>query len=84
MSGARHEVARTPVEIQAVYKVIEAVTRAALEMALNTARDFRTAEMVALHATIPARLIAEGVDPVRAAVLARGIRVEVEVAEDGN
>jgi hypothetical protein len=70
-------------EQQAVCKVIEAMCREALIMAVETPLGpKRTAELVALHAGIADRLIQEGVTNERASVLAKGIRVDVEVAAD--
>ena len=74
----------TIAEAEAVQGVIAAVTQEALTMALSTRPGQRMGELVALHATIPDRLIERGVSPSRAAVLAKGIRISVEVPSDGN
>lgn len=84
MSAAIDIRARTPTEIKAVYKVIESAVKDALIMSLKTPAAQRALEMIALHASIPDRLMAEGVEPERAVCLARGIRVTVEVAADDN
>lgn len=84
MNGARDDRAQTPIEIRAVIRVTESTVKDALIMALRTTATKRVAEMIALHATIPDRLVVEGVDPERAVCLAKGIRVNVEVAADDN
>lgn len=72
------------VEAHAIQEVVVAVTQEALTMALSTRPEQRTGELAALHAAIPDRLIEKGVSPSRAAVLAKGIRISVEVPSDSN
>ena len=84
MMVARDDGPRTPTEFRAVYAVVEKVVNEALLMSLSTPKAQRAVELLALHASIPDRLIAEGVAPDRAVRLAPSTRVTVEVAADEN
>jgi hypothetical protein len=82
MNGSTGRTSATQAELQALRDVIIAITHEALAMVLKTAPSMRAAEMIALHACIPDRLILLGVAPDRAPELAKRIRVTVDLASD--
>jgi hypothetical protein len=87
MTTARRDafIITTTSEQKAVCKVMVSVTNEALLMALSTPKAERPGKLLALHATIPNRLIAEGIAAERAVELAPLIKVtKVEVSDDLN
>jgi hypothetical protein len=59
MSAAMDGRARTPTEVKAVYKVVESAVKDPLTMSLRTPASRRAVEMLALHASISDRIIAD-------------------------
>jgi hypothetical protein len=75
---------QTLVEAKAFCAVMAKATHEALTISLTIPKADRPTEMLALHTRFPDMLVAEGVEPVRALILAQGIKVTVWVAEDDN